>query len=103
MELTDGDTEVMPAVDPGWLEIGAPGKVDLESVSLRFVGLTADGKAQLEVRAPEGVQLMLETSDSLNSWAEIEEISGQGLNVPVAVTLKPEVTERAQFWRLGAH
>jgi hypothetical protein len=101
LELTDGDTEVMATVDPGWLEIGAPGEAGLNSVSLRFVGLSADGMAQLEVRAPEGVKLALETSDSLKSWAEVQQISGQGLNVPVAVTAKPEVTAKARFWRVG--
>jgi hypothetical protein len=101
LELTDGDTEVMPAVDPGWLEIGAPGEAGLDSVSLRFVRLTADGTAQLEVRAPEGVEIGLETSDFLNSWTEVQQISGKGLNMPVSVTVKPEATARAQFWRVG--
>ena len=101
LELTDGDTEVMAAVDPGWLEIGAPGEAGLDSVSLRFVGLSADGTAQLEVRAPEGVKIGLETSDFLNSWTEVQQISGKGLNVPVAVTVKPEATARARFWRVG--
>jgi hypothetical protein len=101
LELTDGDTEVMPAVDPGWLEIGAPGEAGLDSVSLRFVRLTADGTAQLEVRAPEGVEIGLETSDFLNSWTEVQQISGKGLNMPVSVTVNPEATARAQFWRVG--
>jgi hypothetical protein len=101
LELTDGDTEVMAAVDPGWLEIGAPGEAGLNSVSLRFVGLSADGMAQLEVRAPEGVKLALETSDSLKSWTEVQQISGKGLNVPVSMTVKPEVTAKAWFWRVG--
>jgi hypothetical protein len=101
LELTDGDTEVMAAVDPGWFELGAPGGVGSDSVSLRFVGLSADGMAQLEVRAPEGVKLALETSDSLKSWAEVQQISGKGLNVPVSMTVKPEVTAKARFWRVG--
>ena len=101
LELTDGDTEVMAAVDPGWLEIGAPGEAGLDSVSLRCVGLSADGSIQLEVRAPEGLKFALETSDFLNSWTEVQQISGKGLNVPVAMTVKPEVTAKARFWRVG--
>ena len=101
LELTDGDTELMAAVDPGWLEIGSPGEAGLDSVSLRFVGLTADGTAQLEVRAPEGVKIGLETSNFLNSWTEVQQISGKGLNVPVSVTVKLEVTAKARFWRVG--
>jgi hypothetical protein len=101
LELTDGDTEVMAAVDPGWFELGAPGEAGLESMSLRFVGLSADGSIQLEVRAPVGLKIGLETSDFLNSWTQVQNISGQGLNLPVAVSVKPEVTAKARFWRVG--
>jgi hypothetical protein len=88
-------------VDSGWLEIVAPREAGLESVSLRCVGLSSDGSIQLEVRAPEGVKFALETSDLLNSWTEVQQISGKGLNMPVAMTVKPEVTAKARFWRVG--
>jgi hypothetical protein len=101
LELTDGETEVMAGVDPGWLEIVAPGEAGSGLVNLRFVGLSADGSIQLEVRAPVGLMIGLETSDFLNSWTEVQNISGQGVNLPVAVSVKPEVTARARFWRVG--
>jgi hypothetical protein len=99
LELTDGDTEVMAAVDPGWLEIGAPGEAGLDSVSLRFVGLSADGTAQLEVRAPEGVKLALEASDSLKSWTEVEPIIGRGSETPVTIKLSEPGGAGVKFWR----
>ena len=100
LELTDGDVEVVASVVPGWLEIGAPGEVGLESVSLRFVGLTADGKAKLEMRAPAGVKLVLETSDSLNSWAELEQFIGQGPDRTITTAITTEKILTTRFWRV---
>jgi hypothetical protein len=96
----DGDTEVMAAVDSGWLENGAPGEAGLESMSLRFVGLTADGSVQLEVRAPEGMKIGLETSDSLVLWTEILKINGQGMSHPVTNTLSIIGNSHDKFWRI---
>jgi hypothetical protein len=100
LELTDGDTEVMAAVDPGWFEIGAPGEVVGDSVSLRFVGLNLDGRMELEARGPEGMKLNLEASDTLNTWAEVQSITAQGPDSPVKVTLQSDPNIRAKFWRV---
>ena len=100
LELTDGDTEVMAAVDPGWLEIGAPGETGLDSVSLRFVGLNSDGRMELEARGPEGMTLNLEASDTLKTWAEVQPITAQGPDSPVKVTLQPDPNVQAKFWRV---
>ena len=100
LELTDGDTEVMAAVDSGWLEIGAPGEVGADSVSLRFVGLNSDGRMELEARGPEGMKLNLESSDSLKTWAEVQSLTGQGADSPVKVTLQPDPNVRVKFWRV---
>jgi hypothetical protein len=100
LELTDGDTEVMATVDPGWLEIGAPGEASLDSVSLRFVGLNSDGRMELEARGPEGMKLNLEASDTLKTWAEVQSLTGQGADSPVKVTLQPGPNGQAKFWRV---
>jgi hypothetical protein len=100
LELTDGDTEVMATVDPGWLEIGAPGEVGADSVSLRFVGLNSDGRMELEARGPEGMKLNLEASDTLKTWAEVQSITAQGPDSPVKVTLQPDPNVRVKFWRV---
>jgi hypothetical protein len=99
LELTDGDVEVVATVVPGWLEIGAPGEPGLESVNLRFLGLIADGTATLEVRAPAGMELVLEASDSLNSWAEVQQIIGRGRDHPIHVTLSESLGAGLKFWR----
>ena len=100
LELTDGDTEVMAAVDSGWLEIGAPGEVSLDLVSLRFIGLNADGRIELEARGPEGMKLNLEASDTLKTWAEVQSVTAQGPDSPVKVTLQPDPNVQAKFWRV---
>ena len=100
LELTDGDTEVMAAVDSGWLEIGAPGEVSLDLVSLRFMGLNSDGRMELEARGPEGMKLNLEASDTLKTWAEVQSVTGQGSGSPVKVTLQPDPKVQAKFWRV---
>ena len=100
LELTDGDTEVMAAVDSGWLEIGAPGEAGLDSVSLRFVGLNSDGRMELEARGPEGMKLNLEASDTLKTWAEVQSVTGQGTGNPVKVTLQPDPNVQTKFWRV---
>ena len=100
LELTDGDTEVMAAVDSGWLEIGAPGEVSLDLMSLRFMGLNSDGRMELEARGPEGMKLNLEASDTLKTWAEVQSVTGQGSGTPVKVTLQPDPNVQAKFWRV---
>jgi hypothetical protein len=100
LELMDGDTEVMAAVDPGWLEIGVPGEVGADLVSLRFVGLNSDGRMELEARGPEGMKLNLEASDTLKTWAEVQSVTGQGTGTPVKVTLQPDPNVQAKFWRV---
>jgi hypothetical protein len=100
LELMDGDTEVMAAVDSGWLEIGAPGEVASDSVSLRFVGLNSDGRMELEVRGSEGVKLNLEASDTLKTWAEVQSVTGQGTGTPVKVSLQHDPNVQAKFWRV---
>jgi hypothetical protein len=100
LELTDGDTEVMATVDPGWFEIGAPGEVVGDSVSMRFVGLNSDGRMELEARGPEGMKLNLEASDTLKTWAEVQSVTGQGPDSPVKVTLQSDPNIQAKFWRL---
>ena len=102
LELTDGDTEVMAAVDPGWLEIGAPGEATSQMLNLRVVGLNSHGRMQLEVSAPEGVQISLEGSNSLESWTEVKSMMGQGPKTIIRYELEVGSGYECQFWRLRA-
>jgi hypothetical protein len=102
LELTDGDTEVMAMVDPGWLEIGAPGKATSQMLNLRVVGLNSHGRMQLEVSAPEGVQISLEGSNSLESWTEVKRMMGQGPKTIIRYELEVGSGYESEFWRLRA-
>lgn len=100
LEVMDGAIEVVSSADPGWFELGAPREAGFDSVSLRVVGLNAEGNIQLEVRAPEGMKLAVEASDSLKSWTEIEKISGQGIGAPVRLQQSAVPENTVKFWRL---
>ena len=102
LELTDGDAELVVAVDAGWLEIGVPGEVDSDLVSLRLLGLNSDGRIELEARGPEGMKLSLEASDTLKTWVEVQLLTGRGNNTPVKVTLQPDPNVQTKFWRVLA-
>ena len=82
------------------VEIGEPKEVGSDLVSLRFLGLNANGQIQLEARGPEGMELNIEASDTFKTWAEVKSVTGQGAGSPVNVTLQPESNVQAKFWRL---
>jgi hypothetical protein len=57
------------------------------------------GILELQISGAAGIELILETSDSLGSWVEEKRIIGQGMNLPVRVPL-PTITGTAErFWR----
>jgi hypothetical protein len=82
------------------IEIGEPKEVGSDLVSLRFLGLNANGQIQLEARGPEGMELNIEASDTFKTWAEVKSVTGQGAGTPVNVTLQPESNVQAKFWRV---
>jgi len=59
-----------------------------------------DGTFSMEIRAPAGVNLALETTSDLNAWTETQRITGQGDTTPVKITLNPDPNIQAKFWRV---
>jgi hypothetical protein len=59
-----------------------------------------DGTFSLEIRAPAGVNLALETTSDLNAWTETQRINGQGSGNPVKITLQTDPNVQAKFWRV---
>ena len=60
----------------------------------------ADGSFGLEIRAPAGVNLALETTSDLNAWTETQRLTGQGSGNPVKITLQTDPNVQAKFWRV---
>jgi hypothetical protein len=60
----------------------------------------ADGKLTLEIFAPVGTELIIETTTDLISWSEVQRVTGQGSGTPVQVLLTPEAGVDARFWRV---
>jgi hypothetical protein len=73
-----------------------------ESLVLKVLGISADGRLELSVQGPVGVQLAVETSSDLTTWIEAQRIVGQGAGSPAKVTLQPDPNVQAKFWRLRA-
>jgi hypothetical protein len=103
LELTDGDTEVLAWVDSGWIEISSESHSGAGLVRLHNLGLNPDGSVLFEVRAPKGIKLGLEMSESLSSWTEVQVIFGQGLDVPIKITSISDVDYSRKFWRLKVY
>jgi hypothetical protein len=59
-----------------------------------------DGTFSLEIRAPVGVNLALETTSDLNAWTETQRITGQGSGNPLKITLQTDPNVQAKFWRV---
>jgi len=59
-----------------------------------------DGTFSLEIRAPAGVNLALETTSDLNAWTETQRITGQGPGNPVKITLQTDPNVQSKFWRV---
>jgi hypothetical protein len=71
-----------------------------ESLVLKVLGVSADGRLELSVQGPVGVQLAVETTSDLTTWIEAQRIIGQGTSSPVKVTLQPDPNVQANFWRV---
>ena len=59
-----------------------------------------DGTFGLEIRAPAGVNMALETTSDLNAWTETQRLTGQGNGNPVKLLLRTEPNVQAKFWRV---
>lgn len=99
VEITGSGFDVRP-VDPvsitiqsGGGPVNTPPKIALQPPS-------ADGSLTLEIRAPQGATVALETTGDLNTWVESQRITGQGADSPVKITLQPDPNVQTKFWRV---
>ncbi len=60
----------------------------------------ADGSFGLEIRAPAGINLALETTADLSAWTETQRFVGQGSGNPVKINLQTDPNVQAKFWRV---
>jgi len=95
------------AINPGsslWLSALADQTFTVLSVETQphvvIEPLKPDGTFILEIRAPAGVNLALETTSDLNSWTETQRITGQGSGNPVKITPQTDPNVQAKFWRV---
>jgi len=106
--LLAGEGEVtVRAINPGsplWLSASAD-----QTFTVRLVETQPqvvidphkpDGTFSLEIRAPAGVNLALETTSDLNSWSETQRLTGQGPGNPVKITLQTDPNVQSKFWRV---
>ena len=61
---------------------------------------SADGKLNLQVEAPLGSEVVLETTTDLSSWNVSQRATGQGAGKPVTFPVMPENGTVARFWRV---
>jgi hypothetical protein len=59
-----------------------------------------DGMLMLEVLAPSGQELIVETTTDLRTWTEVTRVTGLGMGAPVKVPLTPAPGEPTRFWRV---
>jgi hypothetical protein len=62
--------------------------------------LAEGGPLAFDIEAGAGVAIVLETTTDLTSWTEDRRLTGQGVGKPVRVTITPDPTTRARFWRV---
>ncbi len=60
----------------------------------------ADGSFGLEIRAPAGANLTLETTSDLNAWTESQRLTGEGAGNPVKLVFRTEPNIQTKFWRV---
>jgi hypothetical protein len=58
------------------------------------------GSFGLEIRAPQGATVAVETTGDLTTWTETQRVTGQGSGTPVKVTLQADPNVQAKFWRV---
>jgi hypothetical protein len=77
-------TQTQPSVAP---KVGIP-------------SLSEGGPLAFDIEAGAGAAIVLETTTDLSSWTEDRRLAGQGAGKPVRVTITPDPTARARFWRV---
>ncbi|MEN9678355.1 MAG: hypothetical protein RIS76_4251, partial [Verrucomicrobiota bacterium] len=71
---------------------------DLPRLSITRSGAT--GTLILEVLATEGTQVVLEGTDDLHGWSEVERVTGLGSDTPVTVPIPPSSLLNNRLWRV---
>jgi hypothetical protein len=83
----------------GGVTVSGGTSVTPESLVLTLKRISMDGWVELEVRAPVGVTVLLESSDSLVLWMEDQRIIGQGADQPILIGLKKNPASPFKFLR----
>jgi hypothetical protein len=99
VEITGSGFDVRP-VDPVTAVIQSGGGTVDNRPQLTLEPPKADGTLGLEIRAPQGATVAVETTSDLSAWTETQRITGQGAGSPVKITLQPDPNVQAKFWRV---
>jgi formylglycine-generating enzyme required for sulfatase activity len=98
-EITGSGFDVRP-VDPVTAVIQSGGGAVDNRPQITLQPPKADGTLGLEIRAPQGATVAVETTGDLSAWTESQRITGQGNATPVKVTLQADPNVQAKFWRV---
>ncbi len=99
MEITGSGFDVRP-VDSVTVAIQSGGGTVDNRPQLTLESPKADGTLSLEIQAPQGATVAVETTSDLSTWTETQRITGQGAGSPVKITLQPDPNVQAKFWRV---
>ena len=99
VEITGSGFDVRP-VDPVTVAIQSGGGTVDNRPQLTLEPPKADGTLGLEIRAPQGATVAVETTSDLSTWTETQRITGQGAGSPVKITLQPDPNVQTKFWRV---
>jgi hypothetical protein len=83
----------------GGVTVSGGTPVTPESLVLTLKRISMDGWVELEVRAPVGGTILLESSDSLVLWMEDQRVIGQGADQPILIGLKMNPASPFKFLR----
>jgi hypothetical protein len=83
----------------GGVTVSGGTPVTPESLVLTLKRISMDGWVELEVRAPVGGTILLESSDSLVLWMEDQRVIGQGADQPILIGLKKNPASPFKFLR----
>jgi hypothetical protein len=98
-EITGSGFDVRP-VDSVTVSIQTGGGTVDNRPQLTLQPPKADGSLGLEIRAPQGATVAVETTSDLSAWTETQRITGQGDSTPVKVTLQADPNVQTKFWRV---
>jgi hypothetical protein len=99
VEITGSGFDVRP-VDPVAVVIQSGGGTVITPPQIRLQPPKVDGSMTLEILAPQGATVAVETTGDLNTWVETQQVTGLGTSTPVKVTLQANPNVQAKFWRV---